>query len=294
MLEFREIDYARDIPEIVDLLLTSLSDTNNRDHFIWKHIKNPFGKSYGLLACDEGKIVGVRMFMFWEFVRDKEVVKAVRPVDTITHPEYRGKGIFKKLTLDGLDKCSDRFDLVFNTPNNNSFPGYLKMGWQKFKGRLSYKLAVVFPLLVSKKFSLENVRTEELDIKVLSPSPKWTTNYTDEYLKWRYAAAVYKKAYFKYRQSSGYIIYKIKKVKGVKILLLIDYIGRQESLQEVIRGLAAKNNTCLIHYLDNDRMLGFRPLISFKRPESVVVYKEDQQAIASHILFSSGDLEGRL
>ncbi|MDT0649636.1 GNAT family N-acetyltransferase [Autumnicola edwardsiae] len=294
MLEFREIDYARDIPEIADLLLTSLSDTNNKEHFIWKHIKNPFGKSYGLLACDEGKIVGVRMFMFWEFARDGKVVKAIRPVDTITHPEYRGKGIFKKLTLDGLEKCRDRYDLIFNTPNNNSFPGYLKMGWQKSKGRLSYRFAVVFPLLSSKSYSLETVKTEELDVKALFPSPKWTTNYTKEYLRWRYAAAVYKKASFKYKQSSGYIIYKIKKVKGVKILLLIDYIGRQESLQEVIRGLAAKNNTCLIHYLDNNKMLALRPVISFKRQESVVVYKEDQKEITSHILFSSGDLEGRL
>jgi hypothetical protein len=294
MLEFREIDYAEDIPEIVDLLHTSLSEINNKERFIWKHLKNPFGKSYGLLACNEGKIVGVRMFMFWEFARCKEVVKAVRPVDTITHPDYRGNGIFKKLTLDGLEKCRGRYDLIFNTPNNNSFPGYLKMGWQKFKGSLSYKFAVVVPLLSSKSFSLETVRTEELNVKALSPSPKWTTNYTDEYLKWRYAAAVYKKAYFEHKQSCGYIIYKVKKVKGVKILLLIDYIGREESLQVVIRGLAAKNKIGLIHYLDNDRMLALRPLISFKRPESVVVYKEDQQAIASHILFSSGDLEGRL
>ena len=69
---------------------------------MWKHYDNPFGKSYGLLARDKNIIVGARMFMFWEFRKANRVLRAIRPVDTITHPEYRGKGIFKKLTYKGL------------------------------------------------------------------------------------------------------------------------------------------------------------------------------------------------
>ena len=60
----------------------------------------------------------------------------VRAVDTATVPEFQGRGIFTRLTLDALDELrDDGVDLVFNTPNANSLPGYLKMGWQEV-GRL--------------------------------------------------------------------------------------------------------------------------------------------------------------
>jgi len=54
----------------------------------------------------------------------------VRAVDTATDPDYQGRGIFTRLTLTALDELRDEgVDIVFNTPNSNSLPGYLKMGW---------------------------------------------------------------------------------------------------------------------------------------------------------------------
>jgi hypothetical protein len=51
--------------------------------------------------------------------------------DTATHPDFRGRGIFSRLTLGALDELRDEgVDFVFNTPNDQSRPGYLKMQWQ--------------------------------------------------------------------------------------------------------------------------------------------------------------------
>ena len=62
---------------------------------------------------------------------------AVRAVDTATDPEFQGRGIFTRLTLEALDElAADGVDFVFNTPNARSRPGYLKMGWQVV-GRLA-------------------------------------------------------------------------------------------------------------------------------------------------------------
>ena len=91
------------------------------------------------------RIVGLRAFMRWEFVRGGEVLHAVRAVDTATHPDYQGKGLFTAMTMHGLDVISDDgIDFVFNTPNDKSRPGYLKMGWQEV-GKLPVAIRVAGP-----------------------------------------------------------------------------------------------------------------------------------------------------
>jgi hypothetical protein len=71
--------------------------------------------------------------MRWRFrAPDGATLRAVRAVDTATDPEARGLGIFKRLTLGALpDLTDDGVDFVFNTPNDKSGPGYLKMGWSE-------------------------------------------------------------------------------------------------------------------------------------------------------------------
>ena len=55
----------------------------------------------------------------------------LRAVDTATHPDYQGRGIFSRLTMHAIDGlAADGVAFVFNTPNAQSRPGYLKMGWQ--------------------------------------------------------------------------------------------------------------------------------------------------------------------
>jgi GNAT superfamily N-acetyltransferase len=99
------------------------------EFFRWKHIENPFGRSFMLVAENEGNIVGLRAFMRWGFAAGDRRLHAVRAVDTATHPDHQGQGIFSKLTLESLEALRGEADFVFNTPNEKSLPGYLKMGW---------------------------------------------------------------------------------------------------------------------------------------------------------------------
>ncbi|MCX2837905.1 GNAT family N-acetyltransferase [Salinimicrobium sp. MT39] len=125
----------KDIPQILKVLKASLGETSSKKtEEVWryKHIDNPFGESLVLVAEEEKKIVGVRAFMRWRWQRGEEVFSAFRAVDTATHPKHQGKGIFKKLTLQALEIGKERGDhFVFNTPNDQSKPGYLKMGWEE-------------------------------------------------------------------------------------------------------------------------------------------------------------------
>ena len=99
----------------------------------WKHLQNPFGVSKGLYAVDDAskKAIALRILMRWTFkMRDGAGVSAVRAIDTCTHPECRRKGMFSTLTKQAIaDVKKDAVQFIFNTPNRNSLPGYLKMGW---------------------------------------------------------------------------------------------------------------------------------------------------------------------
>ncbi len=103
----------------------------NLELFRWKHLENPFGPSALWVAEEGSRLLGVRAFLRWRFRTTSGPVEAVRAVDTATHPGATGRGIFTKLTLHAVDELTaEGVGFVFNTPNERSRPGYLKMGWE--------------------------------------------------------------------------------------------------------------------------------------------------------------------
>lgn len=107
------------------------ADPRFTDLYRWKHDQNPFGDSPRWVALDGDRVVGFRVFLRWRFRRpDGRTVDAVRAVDTATDPDHQGRGIFRSLTLAALEELREEgIGFVFNTPNDKSRPGYLKMGW---------------------------------------------------------------------------------------------------------------------------------------------------------------------
>src|SRR5947199_7070932 len=83
-------------------------------------------------------MVCVRTFVRWRFggVGTGGEVLDVRGVDTATSPIVQRKGIFSRLTTRALDAAeSEGVAFVFNTPNDRSLPGYLKLGWRQLGDR---------------------------------------------------------------------------------------------------------------------------------------------------------------
>lgn len=122
----------------------------------WKHEQNPFGPSLVLLGEESGQLVGLRAFLRWNWLAQGgqtaggadagQVYPAVRAVDTVTHPQFQRRGIFTQLTLAALAEArAEGAAFVFNTPNQNSLPGYLKMGWRQV-ARLPMQVRVLRPL----------------------------------------------------------------------------------------------------------------------------------------------------
>jgi GNAT superfamily N-acetyltransferase len=198
---------------VLGLLTASLgwaSDDRFDAFFSWKHEHNPFGRSPGWVAADDGTVVGFRTFMRWEYQKaDGEVICAVRAVDTATHPRYQGRGIFRRLTLQALDDLrADDVALVFNTPNEKSRPGYLKMGWAPV-GRLDATVRVASPVSLARMIRARvpadhwsapatcgRPAAEVLDdpglpdlLRSLAAPPALRTHRTAGYIRWRYGFA---------------------------------------------------------------------------------------------------------
>jgi hypothetical protein len=183
----------------------------------WKHIANPFGRSKTLVATDASdRIIGLRAFLRWELLDGETRLKAVRAVDTATHPDVRRAGLFTRMTKQALDEVRDEgVSLVFNTPNDKSLPGYLKLGWREV-GLVSPLVKVLsyprfaFGLARHRISPSGDVQRSESDFYRLDPPPPagavfsdssladlierdaqvWNgafrTNRSIEYMRWRY------------------------------------------------------------------------------------------------------------
>lgn len=228
---------------IIDLLRKSLGESTIPKSEIlwnWKHEQNPFGPSYLLLAEENEKLVGVRAFMRWEWRWKGQIYKAIRAVDTATDPAYQGRGIFKKLTLEQIAICKNEgVSFVFNTPNNQSKPGYLKMGWVE-QGKLPLKFKVLRPLSMAfLRILKKNISVETIDH--VSPSPDWESDITNlvantvtnndhlsthlspEYISWRYENNPLFQYHYFTDHTSFLIISRIKKHSFGRELRLVEF-----------------------------------------------------------------------
>ena len=226
--------------------------------FSWKHDQNAFGPSYMWVATDGDRIVGLRVFMRWEFVRGGEVLHAVRAVDTATHPEYQGKGLFTAMTMHGLDVIKDDgIDFVFNTPNDKSRPGYLKMGWQEV-GKLPVAIRVAGPggamrmarsRVASSHWPLdvalgEPVLDVVVDLAIADASTMGrsaiATNVSTRFYEWRYGADFL--GYRAVAGDGGHLVCRVRQRGDAKELVMLDSPGLDISSAERVAARMLRAN----------------------------------------------------
>jgi hypothetical protein len=174
-------------------------------------------------------------------------------VDTATHPEWQGRGIFSRLTLALVDQMTkEGVAFVFNTPNQKSGPGYLKMGWS-----VVGRMAMWFRPLRARRLItawLGRQRTDECEQmdramaeKVASPElllreseaaellARWAgtdhrlaTALTPAYLRWRYAEVpgFEYKAAWSFRGGEGAaVVFRIKRHGSIRELRFCEILA---------------------------------------------------------------------
>jgi N-acetylglutamate synthase-like GNAT family acetyltransferase len=251
-----------DIPLIVELLKKSLGEElmpKSKEYWQWKHVDNPFGKSPVILAFENDTLVGVRAFMRWQWKSAGQIFESVRAVDTATHPDYQGRGIFKKLTLELLDYCArEKWHFVFNTPNNNSKPGYLKMGWKE-AGKLPISIPVVHPFSIALnisrlKHSSINVNDNNRELYFEHPGldellkqnvarckDQIMTSHSVSSLLWRYQNVPVAKYFTRGLQTGGklnvLLVYRLKSSKAGNELRVTDIFMDADKYKAEVRAM---------------------------------------------------------
>ena len=221
-----------DLSDILELLTASLGwvpDEQYEAFYRWKHHENPFGASPAWVALDGDRIVGLRIWLRWRFVQGGRRWEAVRAVDTATHPDYQGRGIFRRLTTTSLeDLQSEGIAHVFNTPNEQSRPGYLKMGWETV-GKLPVAVRFRSPFAAASawrarvpadKWSLPTSAGEPAldaladDAEIASlidalSDDRIRTDLTVDVLRWRYGFAPLH--YRALRERGGIVLFRLRR-----------------------------------------------------------------------------------
>jgi len=229
-----------DISGVLAVMRGALGETpllqRTGELFAWKHFQNPFGRSLLLVAEVEGRVVGLRAFMRWELLTPTgQRLRCVRAVDTATDPAYHRRGIFRRLTVHAVDMArADGVDLVFNTPNERSRPGYLSMGWSNVGpvGVMVRPHGLRWLRRGSRSVTGSVVGAELLEAPhpVGIPAPEdrhprgLRTPRDDNYLMWRFCGHPTAR-YYEFRTSDGLAVVRPNERNGRRELVLSDALG---------------------------------------------------------------------
>lgn len=273
---FRDEDTAQVLDVLTLALGPGMVGERSAAFFRWKHVRTPFGGSFMLVAEARGQIIGFRALMRWRFLGPEGELRAVSPVDTVTHPDFQRHGVFSRLTHAALDAVQADADLVFNTPNENSGPGYLKMGWTEL-GRVPVTLRICQPLRLASRLLLGRPATQRSDLppaiqaetaavvlrthgdqiaellgEAEVPADRIHTRRSLDYLRWRYAAAPHLdyRAITEYRKGRlhGLAIFRARprgrlwEIWVVELIVPPGEVGTATSLLRRVRQAASADN----------------------------------------------------
>jgi GNAT superfamily N-acetyltransferase len=243
-------------------------DERDRAFFAWKHDDNPFGASPAWVATAGDEIVGFRTFLRWELTQGPDRLRMVRAVDTATDPDHQGKGIFRFLTENAVaELMSAGYHGIFNTPNTQSRPGYLKMGWTELgrpalgarpRGPLAAvrmvrsrgpaaKWSEPIPVGQSAADALSGSALDTLLATLPAPAG-WATPRTPQYLRWRYGFQPLHYRAFEVR--GGLAVFRVRRRGPSREIALCEWLAPAPDRRAVCRLVQAAGDYVVACGLD--------------------------------------------
>lgn len=154
--------------------------TFKKESFRHWYVENPCGRAISFNAFDGDKMVAHYVCIAKQMLIDGRVANGILSMATVTHPDYRGRGLFKTLAKMTYDCARDNgYEFVIGVANANSFPGFMKYFPFQFVGQLDFKVGYG-----------NHIKTNNNKL--------YSGYWTDETIKWRCRKT--------YKQSSDTII----------------------------------------------------------------------------------------
>lgn len=293
MIEYRDLNYEKDIDEVIRLINRNLDPDYSKDLLLWKHYYNPFGRSISMVATENSKIVAIVFYMRYNFQNNNgEIIKTIRPLDVCTDESQRGKGLFKILLAECLKKNED-YDMLFSTPNKKSYPEFMKLKWLPLI-KYKFKIGLINPLSKLESIQIKDFPKNSSDKKNINNHKYYSTATSLNFLTWRFKEDDYMIKKIFHDQHAGFLIYRIGKVNRIKCLILCDYMGDENLLNTGLKEVCKKEKLYLVYYLDNNLNKKIKFLFSLSLRPAIMIYKENNYSLHDDLLISLADLEGRL
>ena len=269
-----------DLSEALEALSDAFGRGFDEQWYDWKHQSGPFGNSWAWVARDDRGLLGLRILLPWRFVGPAGPLDAARPCDTVTVPRARGKGVFRSLTEYALDQLSGRVDLLFNTPNENSRPGYLKMGFQQW-GSVRTRYAFV-------RHDKSRLVTDIAE--PVEPMAFTETSRSDAFFDWRYRRCpVYEYQSFSLQNAeheNGAVV-RIRTTRGRRVVVFSELWGDPPSRQTLVRTVCHTMGSRLALLTEK----AVSSPLSLSGNETIVTHKPLGATNPGSARFSIGDVE---
>lgn len=97
------------------------------DAIAWRYAANPAGQVVGADAWDGDRLAAHYVATPLEAAIDGQVIKGLLSLNTATHPDYQGRGLFTRLAQDAYAQGQAAgYGFVIGVANANSTPGFLR------------------------------------------------------------------------------------------------------------------------------------------------------------------------
>ncbi|MEM2145950.1 MAG: GNAT family N-acetyltransferase [Candidatus Jordarchaeaceae archaeon] len=163
----------------------------------WRYKSNPLGTSIIMLMFDDDLLVGHYGVTLTHVLINGDKKRAALSMTTMTHPYYRGRGIFVDLAKRTYSKCEEEgVELVYGFPNENIYNARVKkLDWVGF-GRVSAWFVDLRKYINNynfhhlNKFFISKIKIFRNDMDVLWEQAmarcRFIVPRTAKYLNWRY------------------------------------------------------------------------------------------------------------
>ncbi|WP_101297272.1 GNAT family N-acetyltransferase [Halegenticoccus soli] len=100
--------------------------------FEWRY-GGPYTDEVRMFVAERGgELVGAEPFISFDVRVGEVTVSAVQPADAMVHPDHRRNGLLTRMTERALERyTAGEPSFVFNFPNPEAKPAYLKLGWRE-------------------------------------------------------------------------------------------------------------------------------------------------------------------
>ena len=175
-MDYLKIDFKKDeeLELLIELQNAVYKDRGfKKELFKFWYVDNPCGNVISYNAIDKGKLVAHQSFVPELMEVDGRVVRCARSMAVVTHPDYRGKGLFSKLTNMAVEEAKRQgYEFLYAITNGNSFPRFVKHCGFSSIGHLNVKIG--------------------LGTKIAEDGKKtYKRHWTPQMLKWRLSARGY-------------------------------------------------------------------------------------------------------